>query len=82
MSAVCEDVSCQMAHVQSLEEEWVLTQDDDRGGSVTHFLVLCPRQFDHTLRSWMGDIDLSQDAVAVICHYDTTLNNESYKKVS
>ena len=54
----------------------VLTQDDDRGGSIAHFLILGSGQLDHALRSGVRDIHLSENAVAIIGHNDATLHDK------
>jgi hypothetical protein len=46
--------------------EHLATQDDDGGGSVAYFLVLCTRQLDHALCGGVTDVHLSQYTVAVV----------------
>ena len=42
-------------------------EDDDGCSAVADFFVLCPRKLNHGFRSWVRDVDLPQDGVAVVC---------------
>jgi hypothetical protein len=48
------------------------SKDDNRGGSITDFLILCSGELDHTLGGWMLDIDFPQNCVSIIGEDDTT----------
>jgi hypothetical protein len=42
------------------------TKDDDTCRSVSDLLVLRPRQLNHRLGGWVGDINLSKDSMSII----------------
>ena len=53
----------------------VRTEDDDRGGAVPYFFVLCPGELYHALRCWVRHVHFAQYAVAVIGHHYAALKN-------
>lgn len=54
------------------------TKNDDRGGTVTDLLVLGPAELDHALGGRVGDLDFSQDGVAVVGEDDSSHGVEQH----
>lgn len=53
-------------HERLGQDEHLAGQDDDRRGTVADLLVLGPAQLDHGLGRRLADVDLAEDAVAVV----------------
>ncbi len=54
------------------------TQDDDGGGTVTDFLVLCAAELDHALGGRVGNLNLAEDSVAVVGEDDAAHGVEQH----
>lgn len=50
------NLSCWMADVHGVPAAVLLTQDDDGGGAVAHFLILCPAELDDALRGKLAAV--------------------------
>lgn len=46
------------------------TEDDDRGGAITDFLVLATAELKHTLSNRVSNINLTKDRMSVIGKHD------------
>ena len=53
-------------HERLGQDEHLARQDDDRRGPIADLLVLGPAEFDHGLGRRLADVDLAEDAVAVV----------------
>ncbi len=62
---------------QRLSENFT-SKDDDRGCTVTDFLVLGSAEFDHGLGSGMCDFDFTEDSVSIVGEEDTAHGVEDH----
>jgi hypothetical protein len=52
---------------EGLDNTEEFTHQNNNGfGVITDILILPVRKFDHRLRSWIGDVDLSEDGIVVV----------------
>lgn len=60
----------------------LLTKNDDTCRAVSNLLILSPTELDHGLGGRVGNLNLSEDSIAIVCETDGVRRKEQRKRAS